>query len=267
VTRLAICGVRGRMGMALVRLIEDDSDLQLVVGLDRQDGGARSGIVAGCPRVVPVGAAATALEDVDVVLDFSTPEGTQALLDASAEALAGRALVVGTTGLAAGIETRLDELSSRAAVLSAANFSVGVNLIAALVRHVAAVLPADRYDIEVVEAHHGRKQDAPSGTALALADAAAEGRGRALADIRRDGRTGRPGPRPEGEIGMHAVRGGGIVGDHAVLFLGGREVVELNHRALDRALFAEGALVAARWMAGRRPGRYDMAEVLGIRVG
>ena len=178
--------------------------------------------------------------------------------------MAGRSLVIGTTGLDADTERALADASTHAAVLTAANFSIGVNLLLGLTTRVAEALDADSFDIEVVEAHHRRKTDAPSGTALALARAAADGRGVDLEAVRRDGRSGDTGARPHGQIGLHAVRGGGVVGEHTVMFIGERERIELRHDALDRALFAEGALRAARWMAGRAPGRYTMQDVLGL---
>jgi 4-hydroxy-tetrahydrodipicolinate reductase len=265
VTRLAICGIRGRMGRALAQLVAESTDLQLRLGIDREaaDGTGAAGL--GCQRIVTAYDSAALLDGVDVVIDFSAPTATRQLLESSGDALAGRALIVGTTGLDDDIETRLDELAGRAAVLTAANFSMGVNLLAAVVERVAAALAADSYDIEIIEAHHSRKADAPSGTALALAQAAARGRGTPLEAVRRDGRSGVTGERTTGEIGLHAVRGGGIIGDHAVLFIGEREQVELRHRALDRSLFAAGALTAARWVAGRAPGRYSMADVLGLQ--
>jgi 4-hydroxy-tetrahydrodipicolinate reductase len=276
VTRLAVCGARGRMGRAVARLAAASDDLQLVAGIDRDehdpgdgrdagDGRASDGAAPSeFPRIVGLADAAGVLAEVDVIVDFSAPAAVRELCERHAAAQAGCALVTGTTGLGEDVEALLGSVAGRAPVLAAANFSIGVNLLTALVRQVASVLGAERYDLEVVEAHHGRKVDAPSGTALALAAAAAAGRGVSLAHVRRDGRSGETGARPVGEIGLHAVRGGGVPGDHAVLFLGERETVELRHRALDRALFADGALTAARWISGRPPGRYTMAEVLGL---
>jgi 4-hydroxy-tetrahydrodipicolinate reductase len=267
VTGLVISGIRGRMGQALVRLTHGREDLRIVAGLGRQalDGAAAQ--ACGCPRVVALadtaGVAAT-LAEAAVVIDVSAADATPRLLDAAAGGLAGRALVVGTTGLDATTERRLDALTRDAAVLTAANFSVGVNLLLSVAERVAAVLDARRFDAEIIEAHHGRKADAPSGTALALGAAIARGRGQTLDAVRRDGRSGHTGVRPDGEVGMHAVRGGGVVGEHSVLFLGERERVELRHAALDRAVFADGALAAALWIAGRPPGRYTMAQVLGL---
>lgn len=258
-TSITICGIRGRMGSTLVQLAGERADVCVVGGIDRTTAEAAADIA-----VATVDDPAVALEHADVVIDFSTAAVTHALLEGAADHLAGRALVIGTTGLDAATHALIDRLSERAAVLTAANFSVGVNLLQALCERVGAALGADAYDVEVVEAHHARKVDAPSGTALALAEAVARGRAQTFADVRRDGRSGETGARPTGEIGMHAVRGGNIVGDHAVLFIGARERIELRHSAQDRALFADGALTAARWLAGREPGRYTMRDVLDL---
>jgi 4-hydroxy-tetrahydrodipicolinate reductase len=276
VTDIVIAGIRGRMGRALLQLLHEGAPcaagLRLVGGIGRTAGEAAAGAApaggapAGdAPAIATPDRAASLVASAAVVIDFSGAAGTHGLLQHCGDALRGRALVVGSTGLDESTRRLLDDVTRHTAVLTAANFSVGVNLLQALVAHAAAALPAEQYDIEVVEAHHGRKLDAPSGTALALAEAAARGRGAALQQLRRDGRSGETGRRPVGEIGLHAVRGGGVVGEHQVLFLGERERIELRHEALDRALFAEGALVAAQWLAGRGPGRYSMSDVLGIR--
>jgi 4-hydroxy-tetrahydrodipicolinate reductase len=264
VSDIVISGVRGRMGQALVRLLGASTGLHLIGGIGREPAGDEEAARCGCPRIVALDDAPGLIADADVVIDFSTAAATRRLLEAASDALAGRALVVGTTALDDTTEAALAALAGRAAVLSAANFSVGVNVLAAVVERVAAALPAERYDAEIVEAHHARKVDAPSGTALALGAAIARGRGVQLDAVRRDGRSGDTGVRPAGEIGFHAVRGGGVAGLHQVLFLGERERIELHHEALDRALFAEGALHAARWLAGRPPGRYRMSDVLGL---
>jgi 4-hydroxy-tetrahydrodipicolinate reductase len=260
---LVVSGATGRMGQALALLIDRAPDLRAAGGIAPLDSVPASGDT-GYPEIVDVAGAAGLLVRAAAVLDFSAPAQLRDLLDRHAGRLEGRALVVGTTGLDAEIEARLDTLAARAPVLVAANFSIGVNLLLGLVRQAARALSADRYDVEIVEVHHGRKEDAPSGTALALGRAVAEGRETELEAHRRDGRTGRPGVRPAGEIGMHALRGGDVVGEHQVLFLGGRERILLGHAASSRDLFAEGALEAARWAAGREPGRYTMADVLGL---
>jgi 4-hydroxy-tetrahydrodipicolinate reductase len=262
VIRIAICGIRGRMGQTLLRLAQERHDLRVIAGIDRIDD-AKPGTQDALP-IVSIDNVERVLHDTDVLIDFSAAAATRELLHDAQAALAGRAIVIGTTGLDADTEQRIDALSGSAAVLTAANFSIGVNLLLGLTTRVAATLDAESFDIEIVESHHRRKTDAPSGTALALGEAAARGREEPLEQLRRDGRSGDAGARPRGEIGFHAVRGGGIVGEHTVMFIGERERVELHHAALDRAVFGEGALHAARWLAGRRPGRYTMQHVLGF---
>lgn len=261
-TRIVVSGATGRMGRTVAAVAREAGDVELVGGIGRD--GRDVDANGAYPRIETPERAAGMIADADVVLDFSAPPFLARVLDAQAAALAGRALVVGTTGLDDALRARLDDVAARTAVLVAANFSVGVNLLLALVEEAARRLPAEGYDVEIVEAHHRGKADAPSGTALALGGAVAAGRGADLAALRRDGRSGRPGERPTGEIAFHAVRGGSVAGEHTVLFLGAHERLELGHAAVDRSLFAEGAVVAARWMAGRPPGRYSMREVLGL---
>lgn len=251
------------MGRVLGRLLRDADGLRALGGIapDRPADGARA---IGYPEIVDVGNAGPLVRQADAVIDFSAPEQLSALAAECVDELTGTALLVGTTGLPDELVDALDALTERAPVLVAPNFSVGVNLLRALVERAARALPAEGYDIEVVETHHRAKEDAPSGTALLLGEAAAEGRGESLDGARVDGRSGRVGPRPAGEIGIHAVRGGGVAGDHAVHFLGTAERITLAHSALSRELFADGALVAARWLAGRDPGRYTMNDVLEL---
>ena len=245
--RIALTGATGRMGTVLAELISADSSLSLAGGIDRDT-------VDQAPAI---------LEAADVVIDFSAPELLSRLLQENRASLAERALVVGTTGLDSGILTELESLGARAPVLRAANFSVGVNLLLAFAEQAARVLGPD-YDIEIIETHHRRKVDAPSGTALELGRAAARGLGVELGQVRCDGRSGNAGERPRAQIGLHAVRGGDVVGDHRVMYIGERERVELGHVAGSRALFAEGALRAARWLHGRPAGTYTMRDVLGL---
>jgi 4-hydroxy-tetrahydrodipicolinate reductase len=252
--RLAISGATGRMGQAVARLAAAADDLEVVGGIAQE-----AGEMEGGASVVTPGEAGRILGDAEVIVDFSHPD----LLREVAERAGGAALVVGTTGLGADDEERLDDAARRAPVLVASNFSVGVNLLLDLAERAARAL-GDDYDVEIVEAHHRRKEDAPSGTALSLGEAVARGRDRPLGELRVDGRSGRPGARPRGEIGFHALRGGDIVGEHRVMLIGDRERVELGHVATSRDLFAEGALRAARWVRGREPGRYGMADVLGM---
>ena len=193
-------------------------------------------------------------EDARVLIEFTTPAATVEHLTY------GKPHVIGTTGLSAGHHARVEDASRRAPIVIAPNMSVGVNLLREVVRELSAKLGAD-YDLEVVEAHHRSKKDAPSGTALLLARAAAEGRGRDLDEVVVYGREG-VSPREEGEIGIHALRGGAVVGEHRLIFYSGGEEVEVVHRALSRRTFAEGALRAARFAAGAKPGLYTMHDVL-----
>jgi 4-hydroxy-tetrahydrodipicolinate reductase len=263
-TSLVVCGIRGRMGSALARLAADRHDLRIAAGIAREALDGHEARRYGCERIVALRDAAAVIADADVVIDFSGAAATSELLDRAAAVLGGRGVVIGTTGLDTDTQRRLDQLAQQAAVLTAANFSIGVNLLVALAERVAGALDSGHYHAEIVETHHARKADAPSGTALALGEAVARGRGGTLAELRRDGRSGQTGERRTDEIGFHAVRGGGVVGEHVLMFLGERERIELRHEALDRSLFAEGALRAAAWVAGRAPGRYGMREVLGL---
>ncbi len=255
--RILISGASGRMGRTVARLAGDDPTFQLVGGLDRGPDGTPD-----APATATPGTAGPLLAEADAIVDFSAPAFLRDLLGAHASAKSRAALVIGTTGLEPGDEELLDETARRVPVLTAANFSVGVNLLLALAETAAAALPG--FDLEVVEAHHRRKEDAPSGTALALGEALARGRGVDLAEVRQDGRSGRPGARPAGEIAFHALRGGDVIGDHTVHLIGDLERIELTHRASDRSLFAAGALRAARWLHGRGAGRYTMREVLDL---
>jgi 4-hydroxy-tetrahydrodipicolinate reductase len=250
------------MGGAIAERITASDDLTLVGGTAST---ARECAIPGGGRVAAHAAAHAAelFRAADVVIDVSSPAALHATLGSAGSALTGKSLIVGTTGLDEEAEALLAGLADRVAILVAANFSIGVSLLLGLVERAARVLDAARFDAEIVELHHARKVDAPSGTALALGRAVAAGRGDALED-RRDGRSGHTGARPQGEIGFHAVRGGGVIGEHRVLFLGQNERIELAHAAHDRGLFADGALTAARWLAGRAPGRYTMTDVLGL---
>ncbi len=263
--RIAVTGVSGRMGRMLVSAVDADPRTKLAAALERpghdwigRDLGAASG---GAERGLAVtDDAEAALAAVDCAIDFTAPEATVALAGRAAET--GTALVIGTTGLSEADITAIDRASGKTAIVRAGNMSLGVNLLTTLVRQVAASLGVD-YDIEVVEAHHRMKVDAPSGTALMLGDAAAEGRGVALKEVAERGRDGM-GRRGEGAIGFHAIRGGGIVGEHQVHFAGASEVLTLSHAATDRSLFAHGAITAALWTEGRAPGHYRMLDVLGL---
>lgn len=245
------------MGRTLARLAAGDSAFVVVGGLDREPAAHPD-----LPETTALAGSAQLLAQADAIIDFSAPSFLRELLRHHAKVGSGPALVIGTTGLEEEDDSLLAEAAGRVPVLTAANFSVGVNLLLLFAERAAAALP--EFDLEVVEAHHRRKEDAPSGTALALGEALARGRGVHLSDVRQDGRSGRPGARPEGEIGFHALRGGDVIGEHTVHLVGDLERIELAHRASDRALFAAGALRAARWIAGRRPGRYAMRDLLGL---
>lgn len=262
--RIAVNGATGRMGRSIARLAAGMDDMVLVGGTAFSRYDESQATLLGFPRIESIESAGPILESVDVIVDFSAPEALENLLDRHADMLAGRALVVGTTGLSDTVRDQIDAIVQRSPVLVASNFSIGVNLMLELVERAARALPAADYDVEIVEAHHRRKLDAPSGTALALGEAVAHGRAVELEAVRLDGRTGATGERPVGEIAFHSLRGGDVVGEHTVAFLGARERIEIVHAASDRALFAEGALVAARWIAGKEPGRYSMSEVLGL---
>ena len=263
-TNVVISGATGRMGQTLVGLIAHDRDFELIGGIDKDRKVGGDAARYGFRTIETAEAAGEMIAATDVVLDFSAVAGLQALLTLRAADLAGKGLVIGTTGLTPDVLRLLAHASITSAVIVSANFSVGVNLVLGLVDAAARVLGPERYDAEIVEAHHSRKVDAPSGTALALGHAIANGRGVALESLRRDGRSGNTGQRPQGEIGFHALRGGEVVGEHRVHFIGARERIEIAHTAQDRAIFAEGALVAAEWIKGKPAGSYSMKEVLGL---
>ncbi|WP_293898794.1 4-hydroxy-tetrahydrodipicolinate reductase [Phenylobacterium sp.] len=250
--RIAIAGALGRMGQALSALVEDDPDLRLAARFDRPD--------ATGEGLVSVG---DALAAADVVIDFTNGDASAAL--AAQAAGKGVALVIGSTGLSPDHLRRIAQAATRVPVVRTGNFSLGVNILMGLVAQAARALPPEVFDIEITEAHHNRKVDAPSGTALMLGEAAAAGRGVDLSKAAKRGRDGITGPRPRGEIGFASLRGGGIVGEHSVIFAGEAEILTLSHSARDRSLFARGAVHAARWVAGRLPGEYDMQDVLGFK--
>ena len=264
-TRIGVFGANGRMGRMLVKAIGENPDTTLVaagVRAGSADLGADSGSLAGLPAT---GLATTdriaEILAADVAIDFTLPDAT--LVHAAAAAEAGTPFVTGTTGLSAGQEAGLARLAARVPLVYAPNMSVGVNLLLALVERVAATL-GEPWDIEIVEMHHNRKVDAPSGTAVGLGRAAAQGRGRRFEDVAVLSREGHTGPRIPGQIGFATMRGGDMIGEHTVVFAGPAERIELGHRAGGRHIFANGAVAAARWTAGRQPGLYSMRDVLGV---
>ena len=200
----------------------------------------------------------------DVIIDFSTPEASVALARACAEA-DGPALVIGSTGLSPEQLAEIEVAADKIAIVMSGNFSLGVNILIGLVEHAALRLDARDWDIEVLETHHRRKVDAPSGTALMLGEAAANGRGRDLSELQSAPYDGITGPREPGKIGFASLRAGGVIGEHTVMFASEDEMLTLSHSAIDRSLFAKGAVAAAAWVRNRRPGLYDMQDVLGFR--
>ena len=264
--RVVIAGAAGRMGRTLVALVKATPGMALSGALERVGSdalGRDAGELAGVGHL-GVALSSDPLQAVlhaDAVIDFTAPASTVELAALAAQARIAH--VIGTTGLSTGDIEKIDAASRHAVIVRSGNMSLGVNLLAGLVRKVAATLGPE-YDIEVVETHHKMKVDAPSGTALMLGEAAAKGRGVDLAAHSARGRDGITGARKTGDIGFASLRGGTVVGDHTVLFAGPSERIELTHRAEDRSLFAHGAIRAAAWCRGRKPGHYSMADVLGL---
>lgn len=263
---IVVTGASGRMGRMLIETVQASGKARVVGAVERdghewigQDlglclGGAENGV-----RVTDD--AAEAFKGAQAVLDFTAPAATVGFARTAAQT--GAAHVIGTTGFAEGDLSAIAEAAKSTAIVRAGNMSLGVNLLTMLTKKVAAALDED-FDIEIVDAHHNRKVDAPSGTALMLGEAAAEGRGVTLGSVSDRGRDGITGARKRGDIGFSAIRGGGIVGEHDVIFAGPGERLVLRHVADDRALFARGALRAALWAQGKAPGEYDMLDVLGL---
>jgi 4-hydroxy-tetrahydrodipicolinate reductase len=246
------------MGQALAAQVAARPDLELAALFDRPEA---AGQALGGHRLVGREAA---LGLCDVVVDFTSGPASAELAGLCA-ARGGPALIVGTTGLTDAESEAVTRAAACVAVVKSGNFSLGVNVLLGLVAQAAQVLKARDFDIEVFEAHHKRKVDAPSGTALMLGEAAAKARGGDLLALAARARDGLTGPRREGAIGFSVVRGGGIVGEHSVIFAGEEEILTLSHSARDRSLFARGAVEAAAWAAGRPPGLYDMQDVLGMK--
>lgn len=262
--RLGINGACGRMGRTLVRAALADPTIQLTAALEApghvQAGQDVGHLVGGEPAGIVIQPDLPAETAVDAIVDFSAPAGTMSILPACIRRRI--ALVVATTGHATEAKKALDEAANHTAVLVAANTSLGLNVLASLVRNAARMLCHRDFDVEIVEQHHRFKKDAPSGTALYLARVIAGAGGPAET---RHGRQGDVGERSRGEVGIHAVRAGDNVGEHHVIFATLGETLELAHRAQSRACYARGALQAAKFLAGRPPGRYSMDDVLGFR--
>jgi 4-hydroxy-tetrahydrodipicolinate reductase len=255
---IGVGGALGHMGRTVTALARAHPRLVVAGRFDRPDA---DDALSETPTLAPLG---EVLAASDVIVDFSSGPAT-AVLARTAAARRAPALVIGATGLDPAEERIVAAAARRVPIVKSGNYSVGVNVLAGLVEQAARRLPPEIWDIEIFEAHHRRKVDAPSGTALLLARAAARGRGRELADIALAPRQGVAGPRPEGAIGFASLRGGGLVGEHSVTFAAEEEMLTLSHSARDRALFARGALEAALWVAGKPAGLYDMVDVLGFR--
>ena len=239
-----ISGARGRMGRAVSQVLDAREDVVVAVRFDRGE--------------------TPDLKLCDVIIDFSTPEASVELARACAER-GGPALVIGSTGLSPEQDALIEAAADKIAIVRSGNFSLGLNILIGLVEHAAQRLDGRDWDIEVLETHHRRKVDAPSGTALMLGEAAANGRGRDLEDLKTAPYDGITGPREPGKIGFASLRAGGVIGEHTVLFGSEDELLTLSHSAIDRSLFAKGAVAAAAWVRNRRPGLYDMQDVLGFR--
>ncbi|MBN8533266.1 MAG: 4-hydroxy-tetrahydrodipicolinate reductase [Rhizobiales bacterium] len=265
--RLVVVGAAGRMGKSLIRAVSEMPGVVLHAAIEREGSpflGQDSGVVAGLmPNGIPVTAdALTAFVSAQGVLDFTAPAATVEFAALAAQARLVH--VIGTTGLAEPDMAKLKAAARHSIVVQSGNFSLGVNMLAALVKQAAKSLQID-WDIEIVEMHHRMKVDAPSGTALLLGEAAAQGRGVSLSNAAVKSREGHTGARAEGAIGFQALRGGSVVGDHTVIFAGNGERIELRHIAEDRGLFAQGAVKAALWgWKHGRSGYYTMSDVLGV---
>jgi 4-hydroxy-tetrahydrodipicolinate reductase len=255
VTQVAIIGAAGRMGRELCRAALETQEIELVGGTEASRApelGADLGELCGAGKIGLV-ATEDPPEEAEVLIEFTTPEATVEHL------VYKKPVIIGTTGLSEEQRMEIEEAARSVPIMLAPNMSVGVNLLREVVRELSAKLA--NYDIEVVEVHHRNKKDAPSGTALLLARAAAEGRGQELDEVAVYGREG-VSPRKEGEIGIHALRGGAVVGEHRLIFYSEGEEVEVTHRALSRRTFAAGALRVARFIATAKPGLYGMRDVL-----
>lgn len=264
--KIGIIGCTGRMGKALVEEVIINNDSELAGGAVRENSefvGLDVGELAGSDAVGinTVGSIATLFERSDAVIDFSNPAAS--LEAAKIAAKQKKIHVIGTTGFSGDEMSRIEEFAKDTVIIWSANMSVGVNVLKTLTEKVAAILD-DSYDIEILEMHHCRKIDAPSGTALALGEAAAKGRRVSLADVEKRSRDGITGARPRGEIGFATLRGGDVVGEHTVIFAGDGERIELTHKASSRQIFARGAVKAALWGKDKKPGLYSMADVLGV---
>jgi len=265
--RVAVTGAIGRMGKMLIEALHQSGEAELTAAIVLPDSsaiGADAGELAGVGKngVTLVGSLEEVVNDFDVLIDFTAPQAT--LSNAALCAKSGKGIVIGTTGFSVEEEAELLSYQASAAMCKAANFSTGVNVCLNLLKKAAEIL-GDDYDVEVYEAHHKHKVDAPSGTALAMGESVAEGLNRNLREVAVYGREGQTGARDKQTIGFATVRGGDVVGDHTVMFLGDGERVEITHKASSRMAFANGAVRAAAWLASQNPGLYEMRDVLGLK--
>ena len=263
---VGVIGAGGRMGRMLIVAVQNNPQTTLKAAIERQGSslvGADAGEVAaiGHLNVQIVDDLAAAIDDIDVLIDFSLPDATEKNMQVCAEH--NVAMVIGTTGFNEQQEQVLAKASEKITIVYAGNYSTGVNLSLKLLGMAAKAFGNDA-DVEIIEAHHKHKIDAPSGTAYMMAEAVAEARGQNLKDVAIYGREGQTGERESGTIGIHAVRGGEIVGDHTVMFIADGEVVEITHRARARMTFAAGAVRAATWVVEQEVGQYNMQDVLGL---
>ncbi len=256
--KVVVAGAGGKMGRALIEAVLADGSLTLAAALDAPASPAVGTAVGGVHVITDVKAAVSAAE---VFIDFTRPAGTLAHMDACVAA--GKSMVIGTTGFSEAERELVRSASRRIPIVMAPNFAVGVNVVFKLAETAAKIL-GDEYDVEIVEAHHRHKVDAPSGTALELGEVIATALGRDLAGVAIHGRQGEPGARPAKQIGFHAIRGGDIVGEHTVIFAGTGERVEIGVRSQSRMTYALGALRAARFLRGKPNGLFDMQDVLGL---
>lgn len=263
---VGVIGAGGRMGRMLIEAVQNNPQTTLKAAIERQGSslvGADAGEVAaiGHLNVQIVDDLAAVINDIDVLIDFSLPDATEKNMQVCAEH--NVAMVIGTTGFNEQQEQVLAKASEKITIVYAGNYSTGVNLSLKLLGMAAKAFGNDA-DVEIIEAHHKHKIDAPSGTAYMMAEAVAEARGQNLKDVAIYGREGQTGERESGTIGIHAVRGGEIVGDHTVMFIADGEVVEITHRARARMTFAAGAVRAATWVVEQEVGQYNMQDVLGL---
>lgn len=264
---LVVTGAGGRMGKALIRAVSENPHTILSGAIVREGSpliGQDAGEIAGIGKngVIISADPLPVFAQAQGVLDFTTPQATQTYAAFAAQARIVH--VIGTTGCSEADEQKIRAAARHATIIKSGNMGLGINLLAALVEQAAHALKPSAFDIEIVEMHHKHKVDAPSGTALLLGEAAAKGRGISLKDHSQRGRDGHTGPREEGTIGFASLRGGAVIGEHSVIFAGATERITLSHQAQDRSVFAEGAVTAALWGFGRKPGLYSMRDVLDI---